>query len=450
VPSRTSSPTQSVGTIPSQRSNGSASGSGSGSRHGSASTVFIPADEDVPDMGSTISSLTRSSFRSVPMESPYHSDSFHSARRPRSIDDTSLPSHGQEFLSPADACITIAPSRSSSLCCTSSMTDLDEYASAVPTSESYQSGSAFDMPLLPSRGPSSVGSRSQAAPRTVHSGSSISSASSPRRPLPDLPPTLSSIPSMPSLRSERSSDRYNTATGFTTTAGRYDTATDVTATGTGRYDTASSPTARRGTGSSVTTAPRDPSTTRRYDTPLGTTRSPSTIVPPAVASLRPSSASPTAPRPPSAQGSVTSSFLTAPSTRAKTPVQTIPRDTGSTIYSPGDDGPVHRVRAGKASSVYSLSSVNEQERHRQAAEDSSTVDEYGSTVSSPAPSISSVGTPKLLGTTALPRLAFRGPDFSSLLGDSHVGGSPGGSSSSSHTSETSRSYATPRTPSRLG
>lgn len=86
-----------------------------------------------------------------------------------------------------------------------------------------------------------------------------------------------------------------------------------------------------------------------------------------------------------------------------------------------------------------------------AAEDSSTIDEYGSTVLSPAPSIPSVGTPKLLGTTALPRLAFCGPDSSSLLGDSHVGGSPGsGSRSSSHTGDTSRSYATHRTPSHLG
>jgi hypothetical protein len=316
VPSRTSSPTQSVGTIPSQRSNGSASGSGSGSRHGSASTVFIPADEDVPDMGSTISSLTRG-FRSVPMESPYHSDSFQSVCRPRSIDNASLPSHGQEFLSTADACIAIAPSRSSSLHRTCSMTDLDEYTSAAPASESYQSGSAFNMPLLPSRGPSSAGSRSQAAPRTIHSGSSGLSASSPRRPLPDLPPTLFSIPSMPSLRSERSIDQYDTATGFTTTTRRYDTATDITATGTGRYDTASSPTARRDTGSSVTTAPGDPSTTRRSDTPLGTTRSPSTIVPPAVAILRPLSAGPSARRPSFAQGSGTSSFLTEPSTRAK-------------------------------------------------------------------------------------------------------------------------------------
>jgi hypothetical protein len=70
-------------------------------------------------------------------------------------------------------------------------------------------------------------------------------------------------------------------------------------------------------------------------------------------------------------------------------------------------------------------------------------------VSSLAPSISSVGTPKLLGTTALPRLASRSPDFSSLLGDSHVDGSPGNGSSSSSPAS-GRSYATPRTLSRLG
>jgi hypothetical protein len=232
-------------------------------------------------MGSTISSLTRSSFRSVPRESPYHSDSFHSAHRPRSIDDTSLPSRGQEFLSPSDARIAIAPSRSSSLRRTSSMTDLDEYASAAPpASETYESTSAFDMPLLPSRGQSSVGSRSQAVLRTIHSRSSVSSASSPNQPLPDLPPTLLSIPSMPSLKSEKMSEQYDTATGFTTTAGRYDTATQVTTTGTRRYDTASSPTVRRetGSGSSATTAPRNLSGARRYDAPLGTARSPGMII----------------------------------------------------------------------------------------------------------------------------------------------------------------------------
>jgi hypothetical protein len=131
--------------------------------------------------------------------------------------------------------------------------------------------------------------------RTIHFGSSVPSVSTPNRPLPDLSPTLLSIPSMLSLRPERTSDWYDPATGFTTTAGKYDTATMV---------------------------------------------------------------------------------------------------------------------------------------------------------SSLAPSIPSAGTPKFLGATALPRLAFRGSDFSSLLADNHVGGSSGsGSSSSRHTS---RSYATPRTPSRLG
>jgi hypothetical protein len=130
-------------------------------------------------------------------------------------------------------------------------------------------------------------------------------------------------------------------------------------------------------------------------------------------------------------------------------MQTIPRDAGS-IYKPEDDGPVRRVRAGKASSVYSLSNLNEQERHRLAARlvDGGRTWLHGVF---PSPSISTVGTPMLLGTMALPRLAFRGPDSSSLLGDSHVGGSPrSGDSSSGDTSDTSRSYATPRTPSRLG
>jgi hypothetical protein len=201
VPSCTSSPTRSVGTIPSQCSSGSTSSSGSGGQHGSRSTVFIPADGDVPDIGSTISSLTRSSFQSVPMESPYQLDFFHSARRPRSIDDNSLPLPGQEFLefmSSSDTHIAIAPSKRSSLRRTSSMTDLDEYASAAPpVSETSESPSAFDMPLLPSCGLSSAGSRSQAVPRTIHSGSSVSSASSPNWPLPDLLLTLSSRSCVP-------------------------------------------------------------------------------------------------------------------------------------------------------------------------------------------------------------------------------------------------------------
>jgi hypothetical protein len=68
-------------------------------------------DEDVPAMGSTISSLNRSSFWSVPVESSYHSDSLHSARRPRSIDDISLPLRGQEFLSPQTRASRLLPER---------------------------------------------------------------------------------------------------------------------------------------------------------------------------------------------------------------------------------------------------------------------------------------------------------------------------------------------------
>ena len=50
-----------------------------------------------------------------------------------------------------DVRIAIAPSRSSSLRRTGSMTDLDKHTSAVaPASETYESTSALDMPLLPS------------------------------------------------------------------------------------------------------------------------------------------------------------------------------------------------------------------------------------------------------------------------------------------------------------
>ncbi|KAG8749504.1 hypothetical protein FRC14_001307 [Serendipita sp. 396] len=80
-----------------------------------------------------------------------------------------------------------------------------------------------------------------------------------------------------------------------------------------------------------------------------------------------------------------------------------------------------------------------------ATEDASTIDEYGSVVSSPAPSTSDIGT-----ATIFPRLGFLGTDSASMLGDSHVGGAPSGSSSSSSSGTgTSRSYNTPRTASKL-
>ncbi|KAG8795280.1 hypothetical protein FRC17_008153, partial [Serendipita sp. 399] len=235
IPSRSTSPVHSVGTIPSQRSSQRSGGTSSGSRNGSASTVFIPADEDIPDIGSTISSLTRSSFHSGSRTS---SSSYQTGTRPRSLDDTSIVSHGDDLLSPSDPRIAIAPSRSSSLRRTASMTDLDEYASVV--SETHpRSG----VPLTSSRIASSVGS--QGFPQTIHSP--VSSRSSSGRPLPDVPP-LSSIPSMPSLRSERSSEpvRRPLPTSTETTSDKHergfsavearqrDASTDI-----GRYETAS-------------------------------------------------------------------------------------------------------------------------------------------------------------------------------------------------------------------
>jgi hypothetical protein len=165
---------------------------------------------------------------------------------------------------------------------------------------------------------------------------------------------LSFIPSMPPLRSEETSD---TATSFTTASGRHDTASSLVFK----------------TGWSVTTALRDPSSakdTRHLSVPLAH----STIVPPAVSSLRPPSAGPSASAPSSTQEVGDLLVPHCAKCPCKDPVQTVPRDTESTIYSPEDDGPVRRVRPGKASSVYSLSNVNGQGRHRLAAEDSSKVD----------------------------------------------------------------------------
>jgi hypothetical protein len=269
VPSRTSSPTQSVGMIPSRRSNGSVNASGSGSRHGSASTVFIPADEDMLDVGST---LTQSSFRSVSMDSPRHSDVFPLSalssfyRRyllpfawPTALVSLRRAHRGcsqREFLSSPyefyDRFGLICQHRCSSLGNSPKHFRFRHASLAVPWSVQcrlQRSGSTQDYSLWVIR----------------------PSAPSPNRPLPGLPPTLSSIPSMLSLRSERTSDRCDTAAGFTTTV---------------RHRHGSSPTVRREPGSSVTTAPRDPSSARRYDTPLGTTRSPSTVVPLAVAGHR--------------------------------------------------------------------------------------------------------------------------------------------------------------------
>ncbi|KAG9040046.1 hypothetical protein FS842_003101, partial [Serendipita sp. 407] len=407
IPSRSSSPVPSVGTIPSQRSSQRSGGSGSGSRNGSASTVFIPADEDIPDIGSTISSLTRSSVPSVSHTSS--SGSYQTGTRPRSLDDASIVSH--ELLSPSDPRIAIAPSRSSSLRRTSSMTDLDEYASVVSPESDILSRS--EHPLASSRISSSAGSLG--VPGTIQS--SVSSRSSPGRPLPGLPP-LSSIPSMPSLRSERSSE----------VSTWHQAATSITGTAVSKYESASSATSARSPDASTDVG--------RYETASGSLppHSISTVTP--IAPTRP-----TYPLPPKSadqRSSIsTASFLTAPGFSGSR--------SSESFYNPNDAGPVRRIRAGKASSVYSLTSINEQERHRMATEDASTIDEYGSVVSSPAPSTSDIGT-----ATIFPRLGFLGTDSASMLGDSHVGGAPSGSSSSSSNGTgTSRSYNTPRTASKL-
>ncbi|KAG8837895.1 hypothetical protein FRB91_007885 [Serendipita sp. 411] len=92
-----------------------------------------------------------------------------------------------------------------------------------------------------------------------------------------------------------------------------------------------------------------------------------------------------------------------------------------------------------------LDHINEQERHRVATEDTSTIDEYGSVGSPPAPSLSGIGT-----ATIFSRFGFLGTDSASILGDSHVGGAPSGSSSSSSSGNgASRSYNTLQTASRL-
>jgi hypothetical protein len=96
---------------------------GSGSRAGSALTVLIPPEGSILDIGSTISSLTRSSFHSVERTSSYLSPLYVTGSRPRSVDDSG-------FMSPEQARLAITPSRTSSLRRTGSMTDMDEYASS--------------------------------------------------------------------------------------------------------------------------------------------------------------------------------------------------------------------------------------------------------------------------------------------------------------------------------
>lgn len=185
-PSRSSSPVLSIGTITSQHS----SQLSHSSRAGSASTMSIPPEGSIPDICSTISSLARSSFHSAVRTSSYQSPSYVTGPRPRSVYDLNI-------MSPDQARLAIMPSRSS-------MTDLDEYASAAAASEtgpsqtgtrtrmycshsgsemSYLSQSQFDIPFLPSRGARGASQANLGRSNTVRWERWQHTRSSPGRPL---------------------------------------------------------------------------------------------------------------------------------------------------------------------------------------------------------------------------------------------------------------------------
>ncbi|KIK36964.1 hypothetical protein CY34DRAFT_109310, partial [Suillus luteus UH-Slu-Lm8-n1] len=124
--SQSGSPTGSIGTIHSVASTTSTSA-------GSRSTVFVPPLHTIPslsDLGSDSGGLSLSASR-VPSVGGHG----------RTADDSS-------YLYPADPRI-IAPSRSSSLRRTSSLTDLDEeFASAVSRARSAKPGLGFGLSLV--------------------------------------------------------------------------------------------------------------------------------------------------------------------------------------------------------------------------------------------------------------------------------------------------------------
>ena len=119
----TRSPTGSIRTIRSMTSYDSQQ-SGSGSGSGSRSTTFVPPSHTIPDL-SDLESISGSSAKSTLTRGP----SFASTHHGRATDDTAISSRG--YLYPGDTRV-IAPSRSSSLRRTTSLTDLDEeFASAM-------------------------------------------------------------------------------------------------------------------------------------------------------------------------------------------------------------------------------------------------------------------------------------------------------------------------------
>ncbi|EPQ51904.1 hypothetical protein GLOTRDRAFT_140838 [Gloeophyllum trabeum ATCC 11539] len=134
--SATGSPTGSIRTIRSMTSTNTESATGSGS----ASTVFVPPLDSIPDL-SDLQSITGSST-SVPLS---RGPSFAVSTRTRATDDAAV--SGQGFLYPGDPRV-IAPSRSSSIRRTSSLTDLDaEFASAVSRARNARPGLGFGLGL---------------------------------------------------------------------------------------------------------------------------------------------------------------------------------------------------------------------------------------------------------------------------------------------------------------
>ena len=116
----------------------SVSGAGSGS--GSASTVFVPPLHTIPslsDLHTFSDSSSTGSLSRAPSFPPHHT---------RTTDDAAV--SNQSFLYPGDPRV-IAPSRSSSLRRTSSLTDLDEeFASAVSRARNAKPGLGFGLSLV--------------------------------------------------------------------------------------------------------------------------------------------------------------------------------------------------------------------------------------------------------------------------------------------------------------
>jgi hypothetical protein len=280
APSLPLSPVASVSSIHSLRSG-----------NGSATTVIIPASEDIPDVTSTFSETLQSL-----------------SHQTRSTDDLAI-RDGEVFLSPqttGQGTRVIAPSRSSSLRRTSSLTDLEA---------EFESATSEFPPISPK---------------------TITSVFSSPRPLPLRPPASSYLSTRDSYATAKSTPFYSSK----------------------------------------------------------------------------SSLSPTTP------GGKSTTFVSArsrpPSTIFSSPASEAPREL---FYSPQDRGPGRRIPGSpaKAGSVYSLMSVNEQERHRVATTEgtqTATTDEFGSTLSS--------GDTTSASHIPIP-LSFRGTESGSLLGDSHTG-----------------------------